>query len=234
MFAKDGPTFRELVAQALSSTEKGYDMLAPKFDATPFRTPDDVVAATLRDLDDVDDAIDLFCGTGAGLSALKGITNRRLVGVDFSQGMLDVAKEHVGATKAKLELVKKNVFDVDERSAFDLATCFGAFGHILEEAEPRFVGLVRQLLRPGGRFVFVTAREPSVLSRRYLVGRAFNAVMQARNALFDPPFIMYYLTFLLPKAERLLRWYGFDVRIDEGVFPKPWGELVRVVATRGG
>lgn len=232
MFDKNGPTFRELMAQALSSTEQGYDMLAPKFDLTPFRTPDDVVVATLRDLDDVDDALDLFCGTGAGLSALKRITRRRLVGVDFSQGMLDVAKAHVGATKAKLELVKKDVFDYDERGAFDLVTCFGAFGHILEESEPRFVGLVRQLLRPGGRFVFVTARKPGVLSRQFLLGRAFNAVMQARNALFDPPFIMYYLTFLLPNAERLLRWYGFDVRIDEGVFPAPWGQLVRVVATR--
>jgi ubiquinone/menaquinone biosynthesis C-methylase UbiE len=232
MFSKDGPTFQELVRQALSSTKGGYDLLAPKFDATPFRTPDDVVAATLRDLGEVDDAIDLCCGTGAGLLALKQIVRRRLVGVDFSQGMLDVAKERVGATRAKLELVQADVFTLEEAAAYDLVTCFGAFGHILEEAEPRFVGLVRKLLRPGGRFVFVTAREPSKLSRRYLVGRAFNAAMRARNALFDPPFIMYYLTFLLPQAERLLRWYGFDVRLDEGAFPAPYSELVRVVATR--
>lgn len=232
MFAKDGPSFRELVRQALSSTEGGYDLLAPKFDATPFRTPDDVVAATLRDIEEVDDAIDLCCGTGAGLLALKALARRRLVGVDFSQGMLDIAKERVGATRARLELVKTDVFSLEEVGAYDLVTCFGAFGHILEEAEPRFIGLVRKLLRPGGRFVFVTAHEPPKLSRRYLVGRAFNAAMRARNALFDPPFIMYYLTFLLPKAERLLRWYGFDVTLDEGVYAAPYGELVRVVATR--
>lgn len=232
MFTKDGPSFRELVRQALSSTEGGYDLLAPKFDATPFRTPDEVVATTLRDLPEVDDAIDLCCGTGAGLLALKQIVRRRLVGVDFSQGMLDIAKERVGATRARLELKKEDVFSLEEAGAFDLVTCFGAFGHILEEAEPRFVGIVRKLLRPRGKFVFVTAREPSKLSRRYLVGRAFNAAMRARNALFDPPFIMYYLTFLLPQAERLLRWYGFDVSIEEGVYSAPYSELVRVVATR--
>jgi cyclopropane fatty-acyl-phospholipid synthase-like methyltransferase len=154
------------------------------------------------------------------------------VGVDFSQGMLDVAKERVGASRAALELWKKDIFEVDESATFDLVTCFGAFGHVVEEAEPRFVDLVRKLLRPGGKFVFVTAHEPPTLSRRNLVGRAFNATMRVRNALFDPPFIMYYLTFLLPRAERLLRWHGFDVRIDEGAYPAPWGELVRVVATR--
>ena len=32
--------------QALSSVEGGYDLLAPKFDHTPFRTPDGVLDAT--------------------------------------------------------------------------------------------------------------------------------------------------------------------------------------------
>ncbi|MBL9023629.1 MAG: class I SAM-dependent methyltransferase [Myxococcales bacterium] len=232
MFSKEGPTFRELLDQALSSTEKGYDMLATKFDATPFRTPDDVVAVALRDLGEVDDAIDLCCGTGAGLVALKQITRNTLVGVDFSQGMLDVAKERLGATRARLSLRKADVFDLQEKAAFDLVTCFGAFGHILEESEPRFLEIVRRLLRPGGRFVFVTAYEPPFYSRRFLLGKAFNAAMRARNALFDPPFIMYYLTFLLPRAERLLRFHGFDVALERGVFPAPYQELVRVVATR--
>ena len=40
MFHPQGPTFFELASQALSSTRQGYDLLAPKFDFTPFRTPD--------------------------------------------------------------------------------------------------------------------------------------------------------------------------------------------------
>ena len=41
MFHPQGPTFWELARQALSSTQRGYDLLAPKFDFTPFRTPHD-------------------------------------------------------------------------------------------------------------------------------------------------------------------------------------------------
>lgn len=49
MFTKQGPTVRELAVQALSSTERGYDLLAPKFDHTPYRTPDRVLDAVTRE-----------------------------------------------------------------------------------------------------------------------------------------------------------------------------------------
>ena len=45
MFHEKGPTLLELARQALSSTEHGYDLLAPKFDYTPFRTPDAILDA---------------------------------------------------------------------------------------------------------------------------------------------------------------------------------------------
>ena len=70
MFHPDGPTLRELTAQALSSTETGYDLLAPKFDYTPFRTPDRIlraVAESLRAGPDLDWGLDLCCGTGVGM-----------------------------------------------------------------------------------------------------------------------------------------------------------------------
>jgi SAM-dependent methyltransferase len=46
MFSPLGPSLRELARQALSSVEDGYDLLAPKFDYTPFRTSGDVLDAT--------------------------------------------------------------------------------------------------------------------------------------------------------------------------------------------
>ena len=48
MFHPKGPSFFELVEQALSSTERGYDLLAPKFDYTPFRTPDEILEVVRR------------------------------------------------------------------------------------------------------------------------------------------------------------------------------------------
>jgi SAM-dependent methyltransferase len=239
-FGEDGPSLRELLDQALSSTERGYDMLAPRFDATPFRTPDAVVEGTLATMgggDQVDDALDLCCGTGGALAALLPRTRRRLVGVDFSEGMLDAARARLGAAlegeAPRVELLRRDVFAIDFDAEFDLVTCFGAFGHIPVEAEPRFVRLVRRALRPGGRFVFVTGVRPSRWSRSHLFSSGFNAAMRARNAIVSPPFIMYYLTFLLPEVARLLRWEGFEVAVqDEVPFAPPFDRLKLVVATR--
>ena len=56
--------------------------------------------------------------------------------------------------------------------------------------------------------------------------------MRVRNALFAPPFIMYYLTFLLPDAENLLRRQGSEMEIRDLGLGKPWTELRLVVARR--
>src|SRR4029079_13729778 len=76
MFSPEGPTLRELAVQALSSVEHGYDLLAPKFDHTPFRTPDsvlDAVAAALKETGPYEDGLDLCCGTGAGVDVLAAV-----------------------------------------------------------------------------------------------------------------------------------------------------------------
>ena len=43
---------------------------------------------------------------------------------------------------------------------------------------------------------------------------------------------MYYLTFLLPEAQRLLEANGFEVDVSVPGFKKPWGALRLVTATR--
>ncbi|MEU1697072.1 SAM-dependent methyltransferase, partial [Streptomyces hirsutus] len=91
MFSPEGPRLRELAVQVLSSVERGYDLLAPKFDHTPFRTSDSVLDATavaLRRLGPFDAGLDLCCGTGAGMDVLARVCRRSVTGVDFSAGML--------------------------------------------------------------------------------------------------------------------------------------------------
>src|SRR6266540_1988011 len=95
MFHPQGPTFLELAAQALSSTERGYDLLAPKFDYTPFRTPDfllDRVGAHLQMLSPFSSGLDICCGTGAAMRMLQPLCRDRVVGVDVSAGMLAEAR----------------------------------------------------------------------------------------------------------------------------------------------
>ena len=244
MFEEDGPTFGELMKQALSSTRGGYDLLAPKFDKTPFRTPDAVIEKSLEIIEGkVESGLDVCCGTGAAMGFLRHKCSERLVGLDFSPNMIAQAKRHLGLTTAfgdltpiptqpRIEFVEKDLFSMEFDREFDVVTCFGAFGHVLPEAEPRFVDLVRTALKPGGRFVFVTAEAPPFYRPRALVARGFNAVMRVRNAIVSPPFIMYYLTFLLPDVERLLKWKGFDVETRRGAFEPPFEGAVIVSAMR--
>lgn len=239
MFHPNGPTLTELARQALSSVERGYDLLAPKFDLTPYRTPDEVLAPAIASLGpprSVDDGMDLCCGTGAAIRHLRPLCRRSVVGVDLSAGMLDEARRRHASDPgdAALSFVKGDALALPDREAFDVITSFGAFGHILPADEPRLVRSVARALRPGGRFVFVTGDRPNPLAPRALRARAFNAAMRVRNALWDPPFVMYYLTFLLPRATALLEAEGFRVEVRRRALPAPFSRLVVVIAHKPG
>ena len=234
MFHPCGPTFRELVKQALSSTERGYDLLAPKFAYTPFRTPDEIITTALSCLDSTGalaTALDMCCGTGAAMRHLRPRCRDRVVGIDFSQGMLDIARRCTAAAPgdAAIELVRGNVLHMPFRAAFDVAVCFGALGHILPAEQSLFVAQVAKVLKPGGRFIFVTTPMPSLWSRRYWFARGFNAVLHLRNAAISPPFIMYYLTFLLSEAVALLAKHGFSVHVHHGMFAGRFQHLRLVI-----
>lgn len=239
MFHRDGPSFLELCQQALVGTTEGYDMLAPKFDHTPFRTPDhllEIVAEQVGPPGSVDSVLDVCCGTGAGLMQLRQLARQRAVGLDLSQGMLDEAAIRLedAPGEARIELVQGDAMDHPFDEEFDLASCFGAFGHIPEEDEGRFCEAVAKALKPGGRFVFLTAGEPNDWDWRVWALRGFNLVMRIRNAVIDPPFIMYYLTFRLAGATRHLEAAGFEVEVLREVFPAPFTPMVLVVATKKG
>src|ERR1700759_563396 len=153
MFSPQGPSWRELTMQALSSVEGGYDRLAPKFDHTPFRTSDRVLDATaeaLRPLGPFESGLDVCCGTGAGLRVLASAGRGQVAGVDFSTGMLARARAaHPGAG-----LIRADARALPFTGAFDLAVSFGALGHFLPAERPALFAGVYRALRPGGAFVF--------------------------------------------------------------------------------
>lgn len=227
MFHSEGPTFWELAREALSSTERGYDLLAPKFDSTPFRTPDEIARAVADYLMVAPPrrVLDLCCGTGAMLEALRPVAKGPLVGLDFSRGMLGIARR-TGA-----RLVRANALAPPFREVFDLVTCFSALGHFLPAEHRRLARAVRGCLCPGGRFVFATAEMPARTSSAYWKSRAFNAAMHVRNALWSETFNMYYLTFLLPEAKEILEEEGFEVAV-KNVFPEPYDRHFLVDARR--
>jgi ubiquinone/menaquinone biosynthesis C-methylase UbiE len=237
MFHPQGPTFWELAQQCLSSTERGYDLLAPKFDLTPFRTPDvvlDGLAKYLGPPKSIDAALDICTGTGAAVRILRPLCRQRVVAIDFSRGMLEVARRRLPNQPPELpvEFVLGNILEMNFHEEFDLAITVGSLGHVLPKDEPRMVERIAAALKPGGRFAFVTCEMPPWWSRRYLLSRGFNAAMHVRNALWPPPFIMYYLRFLLPDARRLLERHGFDVVVHGDAFEGRLHVLKVVVGTK--
>ncbi|MEU9558561.1 class I SAM-dependent methyltransferase [Streptomyces fumanus] len=220
MFSPEGPTLRELAVQALSSVEHGYDLLAPKFDHTPYRTPDrvlDAVAAALAPLGPFGTGLDLCCGTGAGAGVLTRLCRHGVTGVDFSAGMLAVARDRVRPAEVPVSWVRADARALPFAPAFDLVVSFGAFGHFLPRELPGLFAQVRSVLRPGGLFAFPLAAPPRPGSAGYWSLLGFDAVMRVRNALWRPPFVMYYRTFRLGDVRRELTRAGFEV----GLRPLP-------------
>jgi len=237
MFHPRGPTFFELARQALASTQRGYDLLAPKFDWTPFRTPDAVLAAMARIIgepESIDTALDVCCGTGAALAHLRPLCRERVVGLDFSRGMLAEAERRLADApgRARVELVLGDALEMSFDREFDVVTCVGALGHILPRDEERFVRGIWNALRPGGRFLFATGEVPPKTSFGWWAARAFNGVMHVRNAVLKPEFVMYYLTFAWPEVRTLLEAQGFRVEARRDVCPAPFERMVVVIATR--
>ena len=221
----------------MSSTERGYDLIAPKFDYTPFRTPRDLLAGVAPQIGphgSVERGLDVCCGTGAGMEMLRPLCTGEVVGVDMSAGMLEEAERRSASWEgtAACRFVRTMVEEMPFRDHFDVAVSFGAFGHILPEEQPAFFAAIHRALKPGGRFVCVSAEHPSVFSRAWILSKGFNAAMVVRNALFKPEFIMYYLLFMLPEAKELLQTVGFDVELRSDVLPAPYQRYVVVVATK--
>ncbi|MEU5090479.1 class I SAM-dependent methyltransferase [Streptomyces sp. NPDC021356] len=221
MFSPQGPTVRELAVQALSSVEHGYDLLAPKFDHTPFRTPDPVleaVGSVLERTGPYDDGLDLCCGTGAGLDVLTRVCRGTVTGVDFSAGMLAVARHRADradcADRAdRAALVRGDARALPFTEAFDLVVSLGALSHFLPAELPVVFGQVHAVLRPGGVFALPVFAPPPPRSRAFWTLLGFDAVMRVRNAVWRPPFVMYYRAFRFGGVLRELERAGLRTEL---------------------
>jgi SAM-dependent methyltransferase len=222
-----GPSLGELARQALSSVEGGYDRLAPKFDHTPFRTADTILGATagvLGRLGPFGPGLDVCCGTGAGLAVLAAVGAGPIAGVDFSAGMLDQARaagaDRTGAGRAgagrvapEVSLVRADARELPFAGGFDLAVSFGALGHFRPAERPALLAGVYRALRPGGTFAVPIAAPPPIGSRWYWGLAGFDLAMRVRNAVWRPPFVMYYRTAPLSAVGRDLAGAGFSVTV---------------------
>jgi hypothetical protein len=110
----------ELTRQALCSNRRGYDLLAPKFDAT-LRTPDAILEPVLHALGPVEAALDLCCGTGAAMRVLQPLSRQRLA--------------HAPGAPTP-EWVEADVLTLTFRAEFNLITCFGRWDTSCRKTSP--------------------------------------------------------------------------------------------------
>lgn len=237
LFHPRGPTFGELARQALSSTRRGYDLLAPRFDFTPFRTPETLlegVAPFLGPPGSVRWGLDLCCGTGAALGIVRPVCRRGVLGVDFSVGMLAQARRcWAREPGAPVHWLCRDVLELDLEGGFELVTWFGAWGHVTPRDQPLLAEQIFRSLEPGGRFVTVARSWPRPWHPGLWCLLGFDAGMWLRNRVLPRrPFVMYYTIFMLPRARRLLEGAGLDVEILDPPLPRPFDAYRVLIATR--
>jgi len=237
MSYKNGPTVRKLCKCFLSSTEKGYDLLAPEFDHTSYRTPDWVLKAVVSAIGPVGSAqsgLDVCCGTGAATRAIRPLCRDHVVGLDISEGMLTVAREESLALGGRphIDFIRADVLDIPFVDEFDLVVCLGALGHIQKQHQHQFIDQIAKTLQPRGRFITLAPDKYSLVSWRYWASLACNIITRVRNILIRPRFIMYYGHCSWPRIKELLKAHTFKVEVKDLGLRKPYSNYRLLVASK--
>jgi SAM-dependent methyltransferase len=137
--------------------------------------------------------LDFGCGTGhATPFLLSGLGASRVIGVDISEGQLEVARRDYGSAQASFQQLEA----FQPSGDIDLAFCSGVFHHIPVKERAAMADYVFRSLRPGGVFA---------LWENNPWNPATHIVM--RRIPFDRNAIM----LSAPESARLLRSAGFDI-----------------------
>ncbi len=104
------------------------------------------------------DVIDLACGEGFYTRTLKHRGAGRVVGVDSSQGMIDLARQQEAEQGAGIEYVLSDIREMSYAEEFDLAVA----AYLLNYAQTAeqlgaMCQAIAKSLKPGGRFVTVNS-----------------------------------------------------------------------------
>jgi demethylmenaquinone methyltransferase/2-methoxy-6-polyprenyl-1,4-benzoquinol methylase len=119
-------------------------------------------AADLARLQSGQDALDVCCGTGDLALELKRRVGERgsVIGVDFSQRMLDLARAKSRRRGVEVDYRHGNALDLDfDDAGFDAATVGFGVRNLVDLA--RGVSEMARVVRPGGRVVILEITTPS-------------------------------------------------------------------------
>ncbi|KAK7922970.1 hypothetical protein PG985_007041 [Apiospora marii] len=172
------------MANTESSAPAHYDSFATSYDEI-WRVPGirpllPLLTSTLESVGPHEDTavLDLACGTGIGLRVMHALGARRLVGVDISTQMLEVAKSNTPpgtelyAADCARPLAQTVPALAQDQGRFDLVLGMWLLNYAPSAAE--LAGMwanVAAYLKPGGRFVGTMENHEAVLAPRLQSGK---------------------------------------------------------------
>ncbi len=149
-----------------------------------------------------DRVLDICTGTGTLLAYLGKKVGKSglVVGVDFSMGMLQVAKEKL-ETFQNVHLIESDAGYLPfKNSAFDAVTCSHAFYELKGETQDRTLRSIVRVLKPGKPFLMMEHDIPESRFVRFLLYVRFFS-MGAKRAIT-----------ILKHEKEMLQQYFRDVR----------------------
>jgi ubiquinone/menaquinone biosynthesis C-methylase UbiE len=145
----------------------GYEGFASVYDAWAADMTEDVDFYVGLAREAEGPIIELAAGTGRISIPIVQSTGKRLIGIDLSPAMLELAREHAAKAGVELELHESDMRDLDITEGSDLVICpYRALLHLATWTDRRRVfERVARALRPGGRFAW----NAFVFDHRYAV-----------------------------------------------------------------
>jgi len=165
------------VTDQLSTVAASFDERAPTYDASVMHRDLACAVADFAMLDGVRAVLDVATGTGLVLRAIAARdAQMRLIGVDISAGMLEVARHELPAA----EFIEGRAEQLPVRDAtIDLVICATAM-HLMADPGVVFTEIAR-VLAPRGRLILATFQPPPghpIANRSY---RANHAAFQTAD-----------------------------------------------------
>ncbi len=134
----------------------GYEWFAPVYDAWAADMTEDVDYYVELAREAEGPVIELAAGSGRISIPIARRTGKRVIGIDLSTAMLDIARARAAEAGVDLELHEGDMRDLDFEQASDLVICpYRALLHLPTWHDRRRVfERVARALRPGGRFAW--------------------------------------------------------------------------------
>jgi len=128
--------------------------------------------------------LDVACGTGDVSLALRcKVPQARIVGLDFSQAMLDLAKVKIDQAQADIKLVAASAEEIPFSDAeFDLVTIAFGIRNVIDKKKA--LAEFYRVLQPHGRLAVLEFSQPQVAWLRSLYNFYFFKILPLVGGLF--------------------------------------------------